>query len=78
MSKIYNLDAELKAARINKENLCWESYLSELGIKYIGQQERLNDFSLDTFNDLVTGSTHLRGQFESVEDMVRRIRRRKG
>ena len=49
-------------------------YFAQLGIEYIGQQERLNSFPLDMFNDLATKSTFIRGPFESVYDMVSRIR----
>ena len=49
-------------------------YFAQLGIEYIGQQEGLNSFPLDMFNDLATGSSHLRHPMESVFDMVDRIR----
>ena len=82
MSKISKPDVELRAVGINPETINGEwdnegdSYLSDLGIKYIGQQERFNNFPLDAFIDLATGSVLLRGLFESVEDMVRRVRKR--
>jgi len=66
MSKISNIDAEQRGVEID--------YFKYLGIEYIGQQERQNDFSLDMFNDLATGSTFLRRPMENIEDMVRRIR----
>ena len=49
-------------------------YFAQLGIEYIGQQERLDKFPLDAFNDLKTGSTFLRRPEESIFDMVERIR----
>ena len=50
-------------------------YYKLLGVKYIGQQERTRgEYSLDTFNDLVTGSTFLRRPFESLEMAIERVR----
>jgi len=66
MSKINNIDAEQGNTEID--------YFAYLGIEYIGQQERSNDFSLDMFNDLATGITFLRRPMENVGDMIRRIR----
>jgi hypothetical protein len=51
-----------------------DAFYRELGIEYIGQQERLGKYPLDMFNDLATGSTFLRRPEESIEDMVARIR----
>ena len=52
-----------------------EAFYADLGIVYIGQHERLNGFPLDCFEDLATGSTHLRRPEESIFDMVDRIRK---
>ena len=54
-----------------------DEFYREMGVEYIGRQERWNNFPLDMFNDLVTGSTYLRGPEESIEDMVARIRIRR-
>lgn len=53
----------------------YNDYLKEYKIEYIGKQERWNDFPLDMYNDLVTGSTFIRRPEESILDMVARIRR---
>ena len=45
------------------------------GVKYIGQQERIGNFSLDMFTDLETGSTFLRIPHETVIDARDRIRK---
>ena len=45
------------------------------GVKYIGQQERCDNFSLDMFTDLTTGSTFLRIPHETVIDARDRIRK---
>lgn len=87
MSKMSQLDAELREAGIDPEKVDLEAYqnkqkldayYAEMGLKFIGRQERLNNFPLDVFTDLVTGSTFLRGPEESVFDMVTRIRRQGG
>jgi hypothetical protein len=51
-----------------------ECFYADLGIEYIGLQERLEKFPLEMFNDLKTGSTHVRQPMESIFDMVDRIR----
>ena len=73
--------SDLRAVGINPNLMtdAWdggESYLEYLGIRHIGQQERLNSYPLDAFNDVATGMIFLRKPFESVGDMVRRIRAR--
>jgi hypothetical protein len=45
------------------------------GVQYIGQQERCDNFSLDMFTDLITGSTFLRIPSESVMEARDRIRK---
>ena len=78
MNKISNLDADMKAMGVNPRGLDFDKndpYLEYLGLGYIGRQERLNNFPLDAFNDLVTGSTHLRKPMESIFDMLRRIKK---
>ena len=51
-----------------------DAFYRELGIEFIGQQERAGKYPLDMFNDLETGSTFIRRPEESIEDMVKRIR----
>jgi len=51
------------------------AYFADLGIEFIGKQNRPGDFPLDVFNDLVTKSTVIRGPMESVLDMAKRIRK---
>ena len=48
--------------------------LLKLNIEYIGQQERIGKFPLDTFNDLETKSTFLRCEGETVIDARDRSR----
>jgi hypothetical protein len=48
--------------------------LDFLGVEYIGQQERLNDYSLDMFTDLKTGSSFIRLPTESIAAARDRIR----
>lgn len=48
---------------------------AELGVEYVGQQERLGKFSLDMFNDPETGSTFLRIPGETVLEARDRIRK---
>jgi len=53
-----------------------ESYYRMLSVEYIGQQERTRgEYSLNMFNDRVTGSTFLRHPFESLEMTVERVRK---
>jgi len=49
--------------------------LSEMGVEYIGQQERIGKFSLDMFNDLETKSTFLRTEWETILEARDRIRK---
>lgn len=53
-----------------------DPYYEMLGVKYIGEQERLEgEYPLDMFTDLQTGSSFLRQPFESLEVARDRIRR---
>jgi hypothetical protein len=72
MSKMSNLDAELRAVGIDPEDRT-DEYFTSLGIKYVGRQKRCDGFPLDLFTDIVTGSSFLRGEDESVLDLAKRI-----
>ena len=55
-----------------------KKYLDTLQVRYIGQQERTKQYSLDLFTDLITGTTFLRLPFESLEAAITRTRARYG
>ena len=49
--------------------------LSEFGISYIGEQERVTGIPLDMFNDLETKSSFLRTERETVLEARDRMRK---
>ena len=49
--------------------------MDRLEIIYNGQQERVREFSLDTFTDKLTKSTFIRGPLETIEEARDRIRK---
>ena len=50
-------------------------YYTSLGVRYIGQLERLiGQYPLDMFNDLSTGTTFTRLPFESLDQAIERAR----
>ena len=51
------------------------SELEWMGVEYIGKVDRLSDFPLEMFNDMETGSTFIRREWESVVEARDRIRR---
>jgi len=71
MSRMSEIDTE----NADLETYQTDAYFADLGIKYVGKQDRPGDFPLDVFNDLETGSTFIRGEMESVLDLSKRIRK---
>ncbi len=49
--------------------------LAYLGVKFIGYQERFNNYALETFLDLKTGSSFVRLPTEGIEEARDRIRK---
>ena len=71
MSRMSEIDTE----NADLETYQTDAYFADLGVKYVGKQDRPGDFPLDMFNDLVTKSTFVRGPMESVLDLAKRIRK---
>lgn len=61
---------------MNRVNRAYQDCnLLEFEVEYLGQQERLGNFSLDMFNDLKTKSTFLRVPGETIMQARDRIRK---
>ncbi len=53
-----------------------DAYLADLGIEYLWLQERGPDqFPLDMYFDLVTGTIFLRWPMENVDEAILRVRK---